>query len=185
MRPEQALETVAQEIARVVGEVDPAEVGALVEALVRPRQVFVTGQGRSGLVARAFAMRLAQAGLRAYVAGDPTTGPIGAGDLLVVASGSGETASSVTAACTAQGAGAQVALLTIRADSSIGEMADLVVRIPAPSPKAGPTGWHSAQPLGSLFEQALLAVLDAAVLALMDRLGETPDSMFARHANLE
>jgi len=39
--------------------------------------------------------------------------------------------------------------------------------------------------MGSLFEQSLLVVLDAVVLALMDRRGEGPETMFARHANLE
>ena len=39
--------------------------------------------------------------------------------------------------------------------------------------------------MGSLFEQASFLILDALVLELMDRLGETGDTMFARHANLE
>jgi 6-phospho-3-hexuloisomerase len=39
--------------------------------------------------------------------------------------------------------------------------------------------------MGSLFEQSLLVVLDAVVLELMQRRGESSESMFLRHANLE
>eukprot|EP01047_Picozoa_sp_COSAG01_P105034 COSAG01_NODE_34292_length_550_cov_0.798226_1_plen_85_part_00 len=43
----------------------------------------------------------------------------------------------------------------------------------------------SAQPMASLFEQTMALVSDALVLELMDRMGQSTDTMFARHANLE
>lgn len=185
MEPREALAAVAKELAAAVRATDAEEVAALAEAVAGAREVFVTGQGRSGFVARGFAMRLAQLGLKAHFVGEPTTGPIKRRDLLVVASGSGETPSCVAAACAAQQAGAMIALVTIRPDSTLGGMAGVTVRIGAPSPKAGQVAAESVQPLGSLFEQALLAVLDTTVLVLMARLGETAEGMFARHANLE
>ena len=79
-----------------------------------------------------------------------------------------------------------MALVTIREGSPIGEMAEIELLVPAPTPKLeGPAEAESIQPMGSLFEQSLLVVLDAVVLALMDRRGEGPETMFARHANLE
>jgi len=39
--------------------------------------------------------------------------------------------------------------------------------------------------MGSLFEQSLLVVFDAVILALMKRLEADPAMMFGRHANLE
>ena len=185
MKPGAALRMVAQEVAAAVRAVDPEQVAALVEAIVGARAVFVTGQGRSGFAARAFAMRLAQLGLQAHFVGEPTAGPVQAGDLLVVASGSGETATSLAAACTAQQAGAEVALLTSRPQSSIGSLTSVVVEIPAPSVKTGRPPGRSLQPLSSLFEQAMLVICDVVILLAMQRLGETPESMFARHTNLE
>jgi D-arabinose 5-phosphate isomerase GutQ len=43
----------------------------------------------------------------------------------------------------------------------------------------------SAQPLGTLFEQALKHVCDALVQALMAALEMTPAAMRERHANIE
>jgi D-arabinose 5-phosphate isomerase GutQ len=39
--------------------------------------------------------------------------------------------------------------------------------------------------MGNLFEQSLFILLDAIAIALMPRLGETEESMFERHANVE
>ena len=39
--------------------------------------------------------------------------------------------------------------------------------------------------MGTLFEQVLLLTLDAMVLVLMEKMGETAETMFARHTILE
>jgi len=44
---------------------------------------------------------------------------------------------------------------------------------------------ESIQPMGSLFEQLCWLAYDALVLILMPLLGQTGESMFERHANLE
>ena len=118
--------------------------------------------------------------------GETTTGALGPGDLLLVGSGSGSTGSLVTIARRAVEAGGRVALVTIRNGSVIGELADVELFVPAPTPKLeGPSEAESIQPMGSLFEQSLLVVLDAVVLALMERRGEGSETMFSRHTNLE
>ena len=67
-----------------------------------------------------------------------------------------------------------------------GIVADRRLTLPAPSPKAkaGETV-RSVQPMGSLFEQAVLLFLDAVILELMARRGVVSEEMFTRHANLE
>lgn len=182
-----ALAAVAEEIRACLGRVEPASVEAAVERLVAAERVFVAGAGRSGFMVRGFAMRLMHAGRRVHVVGEPTTPAIGRGDLLVIGSGSGRTASLLAMARTARELGAGILLYTIDARSPIAALADAVVVIPAPSPKAAVPGdaCSSVQPMGSLFEQSLLLVLDATVLLLMGRLGLDPAEMFARHANLE
>jgi 6-phospho-3-hexuloisomerase len=41
------------------------------------------------------------------------------------------------------------------------------------------------QPMGALFEQCLLLVLEGVVVRLMQMRGADSDDMFQRHANLE
>ena len=82
--------------------------------------------------------------------------------------------------------GASVALVTITEASPIARLADLVITLPAPTPKIGPVAsTPSIQPLGTLFEQALGILLDLLVLQLMADMGVNGEAMFGRHANLE
>jgi len=78
-------------------------------------------------------------------------------------------------------------LLTIVPRSPIGTIADVVVQVPAPSPKAedAANAVGSIQPMGSLFEQSLFLLGDCLILALMQRNQQNSDEMFTRHANLE
>jgi 6-phospho-3-hexuloisomerase len=184
-----------QETARQVGE----EVGrclagvgeeSLVRAvsLIRPAErIFLAGAGRSGLAVRAFAMRMMHMGKEAHVVGDTTTPAVRAGDLLIIGSGSGRTAGLLAAARKARELGVTVLLFTIDAGSPMAELADCVVRIDAPSPKAAgaPEETRSMQPMGSLFEQTLFLLFDVLVLALMRSGNFAADAMFSRHANLE
>jgi len=178
--------TVADELNRTLSAVDPAEVEALVEAILSAKRIFAAGAGRSGLAIRGFAMRLAHLGLSAFVVGETTTPSYAAGDLLVIGSGSGGTGSLVAMATKARKIGGTVALITVLADSPIGRLADLTTTIPAVTPKSdAETSATSIQPMGALFEQSLFILFDLVVLRLMERLGLDSAAMFERHANLE
>jgi 6-phospho-3-hexuloisomerase len=180
---------VVAELAGLLDGVDESAVQALERKLVSARRVYVAGAGRSGLVMRAFAMRLMHLGLAVHVVGDATTPALEPADLLVIGSGSGETAGLQATARTARGLGAGVALLTIVPGSTIGRLADPVVVLRAPSPKAaavpGLPPASSIQPMGSLFEQGLLLVLDIVVMRMAAGSGVDHGQMFRRHANLE
>jgi 6-phospho-3-hexuloisomerase len=160
---------------------------ALVSEIEKAERIFVAGAGRSGLMVRAFCMRLMHLGLNAYVTGETVTPALGQADLLLVASGSGATESLVVMAKKAKKRlGARVALVTIDGNSPIAQIADTVMVIPAPSPKVKRQLEHvSIQPMGSLFEQSLLIVLDLLILLFMQRNGIASSAMFGRHANLE
>ena len=177
---------IAEEVATTVGRIDDDRATALVMALDDAERVFLAGAGRSLRSIESFAIRLLHLGISAHIVGETTTPALGPGDLLLVGSGSGSTGSLVTLAGRAVEAGGRVALVTIRGGSPIGELADVELHIPAPTPKLdGPSESESIQPMGSLFEQSLLVVLDAVVLELMQRRGESSESMFLRHTNLE
>lgn len=166
---------ICAELGRALSQVEEEEVGQLREALTSARAIFVTGEGRSGLVARAFAMRLMHLGLRAYVVGETTTPAAQPDDLLVAISGSGETCVTRTHAASAKTLGLTVAALTAVPESPLGELCDLRVLIPSESEQYG----------GSLFEQAALVLLDALALLLQRRLGQRAADLNARHATLE
>jgi 6-phospho-3-hexuloisomerase len=158
------------------------------------RKILVVGVGRSGLVGRAFAMRLRHLGARSYVVGETITPSVEEGDLLVAISGSGSTQIVVAAAEAAKRMKARVAAITTYYDSPLGRLADLVVFVPGRTKLASMDDYFARQilgiheplsPLGTLFEDASMVVLDAVVAELMKRLGKNESELARRHANIE
>jgi hexulose-6-phosphate isomerase (EC 5.-.-.-) len=158
------------------------------------RKILVVGVGRSGLVGRAFAMRLRHLGARSYVVGETITPSVEEGDLLVAISGSGSTQIVVAAAEAAKRMKAKVAAITTYYDSPLGRLADLVVFVPGRTKLASMDDYFARQilgiheplsPLGTLFEDASMVVLDAVVAELMKRLGKNESELARRHANIE
>ena len=179
-------EAIEREIAGALGALDPEPCDRLAESILRSKRIFLAGMGRSGLIMRSFAMRLMHMGLEVHVVGETTTPAVAEGDLLIIGSGSGETESLLAMASKAKSLGIDVALITVHPGSSIAEHADLIVRVPATTPKSSqPSAVTSIQPKGSLFEQAMFLICESVVLRLMEMLGIDAEGMFLRHANLE
>ncbi|AIQ49895.1 6-phospho 3-hexuloisomerase [Paenibacillus sp. FSL R7-0273] len=172
------------ELQRSAAELDASGAEQFAELLQRSGKIFVAGAGRSGLMGRAFAMRLMHAGRAAYVVGETVTPGIEAGDVLVLGSGSGETKGLVAMAEKAKAIGAAVALVTIAPESTLGRLADYTVQLPGATKEA--SGERATiQPMASLFEQTLLVFYDSVILRLMEWTGQTTTQMFGNHANLE
>jgi 6-phospho-3-hexuloisomerase len=176
---------IVQEIEKAVRGVSEREAELLLDRLQKAERIFCAGAGRSGLMVRAFAMRLMQMGLECFVVGETITPAIGRGDLLLVGSGSGETPGLLHMAEKARNIGAEVALVTARRDSSVGKHADLNVFLPGTTAKVAGDPVSTVQPGGSLFEQTLLIFLETMVVMLMKRMDFNPDAIMERHANLE
>lgn len=179
---------IAKEVADNLRHIDPEAVETLLEAISGAKRVFFAGRGRSLLMLRTLAMRLMHLGLCAYVTGETVTPAAGPGDLLLIASGSGETTTLVPLAQQAHELGVHVALLTIFPDSTLARLADHVVVIPGTSGKRpGQDGPSSLQPGGNLFEQSMLLLCDAAAMCVAQRMGFAlnDDVIMRRHANLE
>lgn len=185
-RIKQTLSAVLAELGVLFDRLDADAVDRLVDALLASGTIFAAGAGRSGQLLRCAAMRLMHFGKRVYVVGEMVTPAIGKGDLLLLVSGSGETGGLVAMAGKAKAVGAKIALVSANPDSSLSRLADVYVRICAPSPKAAFAGCaESIQPMGNLFEQGGFLFLDAVVMEMMARTGTTAEAMFERHANLE
>lgn len=169
-------------------------IGMLIEAWSWGKIVLVVGAGRSGLVGRAFAMRLMHLGFRTYVVGETVTPGIGVNDLLIAISGSGTTGIVVAAADAAKRVGAKVIAVTSFPESPLAKMADHVVVVPGRAKVSEEADYFSRQilgmheplaPLGTLFEVGTIIFLDSIIAELMHRLGKTEREMKARHAVIE
>jgi 6-phospho-3-hexuloisomerase len=175
---------ILKELGSTLAAVSEAEVAVAERMILSARRVFVTGAGRSGLALRMAAMRLMHLGLTVHVAGEVTAPAIAAGDLLIVASGSGTTAGTVHAAEVARKAGADVLALTTAPESKLGVLAQGLVVIPAAT-KQDHAGTKSEQYAGALFEQSVLLLTDAMFQAMWRERGESAEQLWKRHANLE
>lgn len=172
------------ELEKTLASISLSDLEQATGAILGARRVFTTGAGRSGLALRMAAMRLMHLGLTVHVAGEVTTPAIEAGDLLVIASGSGTTASAIAAAEVAVKVGATVLAITAAPASKLGALATYRLLIPAAT-KQDHGGKVSEQYAGALFEQSVLLIMDVLFQQMWHKRGETAEQLWKRHANLE
>lgn len=176
------IKIITGELENSSAQVKDDKVKALIEQVKSHKRIFVYGTGRSGLMLKAFAMRLMQLGLTAYVVGETTTPSVQKGDLLVVASASGETDSVVSAAAKAVKGGVDVFAISGSHVSSLSKIVKPLVTIDSSTKFAKSAA--SSQPLGSLFEQVLLLYFDAVTFQMSED-AQSADDMAKRHASIE
>ena len=148
-----------------------------VELIKSHKRIFLYGAGRSGLMLKALAMRLSQMGRTVYVVGETVTPAIGKKDLLILASASGKTSSTVGYADIAERVGATVFVITATPDSPLTDIASEITLIPTSTKDTQ----GATSIMGTVFEQALLLYCDEISSLLCTDVSE----MRARHANLE
>ncbi len=189
-----AIQEIIDNVLSVSGELDPENIEEMTGLLQSSKNVFVMGLGRSGLVARAFAMRLMHLGISVYVVGETTTPALSPEDCLLAISGSGETFSIISAAEIAHKRGTKIIAVTSYVDSTLGEMADLVVHIKGRTKIDSERNYitrqingkhQSLSPMGTLFEVTSLIFLDGLIAQLMIEMGKTEEDMKARHTLIE
>jgi len=169
---------IGERVTASLERIDPRAIARAVEILVKAPQIFVYGAGRSGIIGRAFAMRLVQAGLRAYVIGESVTPIVRTGDAVFILSGQGESYSSIQTANIVRREGAELIVLTSKPGSKIAHTAThlLMLEFEDDDERA------RFAPLGTLFEEASLRLTDGLIAELLRVRGETETSMRRRHA---
>lgn len=177
----------ASEIAEATSRIDPAQADAAMDMIAGAQRIALYGVGREGLMMKGLAMRLFHLGLDAQVAGDMSTPPLGTGDLLIVSAGPGRFSTASALAQTAREAGAATLCITAQPDGETARGCDAVLVLPAQTMADDMKADASASllPMGSLFEGVEYVAFELLVLALRDRLGESAETMRARHTNLE
>ena len=163
--------------------------------IIESNNVFVTGAGRSGLAAKAFAMRLMHLGVSAYVVGETISPAIREDDCIIAISGSGETNTIVSAATIAKKRGSKVLAVTSYPESTLGQLADSCLLVKGRTKQEVDDenymkrqiygNYTSLTPLGTAFELTTLVFLDAIVSELMEKMHQTESDLKARHTVLE
>ena len=173
------------EIEGALSMVNQSEVEELVDGILDSRRVFAVGVGRVQLMLHAFVKRLNHLGIPATYVGAIDEPAITDRDLLLVGSGSGESAFPSVIAEIARKHGAKIAHIGSNMQSRISAVADIKVRIPCKTKLSLPGEFDSKQPMSSLFEQCLLIFGDAVASMLSERKGIEISSLWRNHANLE
>ncbi|HBL1458124.1 TPA: 6-phospho-3-hexuloisomerase [Enterococcus faecium] len=173
---------IIDEVLTIGNEISDQQVDQMTKAIQSANHIFLAGAGRSGLMIRAFANRLLHLGYSVSLVGEISSPHTKPGDLFLIGSGSGETTSLVNQAKIAKDNGVVIGLFTTNSSSTLGEIADQVVIIPAQSKQSKD---ETLQPMGSLFEQTSLFLYDSIILNLMEKTGETNQTMKTHHADLE
>ncbi|ODS42530.1 MAG: 6-phospho 3-hexuloisomerase [Candidatus Altiarchaeales archaeon IMC4] len=194
MPTKNAMIEVVKHVESIIENLDDKQIDTMISAISSAERIFIMGAGRSGLAGRAFAMRLVQMGLTAYVVGEVVTPAVTKNDLLVVVSGSGVTTSVISAAKITRDIGAKVLAITSYSDSMLGGLADYIVEIKGRTKidiekdhlKHQLEGRHSTlTPLGTLFEDTVMIFFDGIIAGLMSKLGKGEDDLKRRHATVE
>jgi 6-phospho-3-hexuloisomerase len=189
-----AITEIVDNVQSVSDELDPKVIKEMTDLLESSKNVFLLGLGRSGLVAKAFAMRLMHLGIGVYVVGETITPAITNEDCLLAISGSGETSYIISTAQIAKKRGAKIIAVTSYVDSTLGKQADLVVHVKGRTKIDSEKNYISRQingkhqslsPLGTLFEVTSLIFLDGLIAQLMVEMGKTEQDLKARHTVLE
>jgi 6-phospho-3-hexuloisomerase len=178
-------EAVLTEVRFALESISDTDTTAFMAALGKADTVFCVGVGRVGLAISALVKRLNHLGLKAYMVGDLSEPAATDKDLLVVASGSGESAIPVAIASVAESKGIPIAYIGSNMKSHIAQIASVKVRIPVSTKLNLPGEISSQQIMSSLFEQALLLFGDIVALAYSRSKGLELSTLWRRHANLE
>jgi 6-phospho-3-hexuloisomerase len=195
-RVQEMMRLMASKIRSIANTISDDDVGKLLNELLNAKRIYVIGAGRSGLVAKAFAMRLMHLGLCAYVVGETITPALKEGDVMVAFSGSGRTKTIADIAETAHDIGAHICLITSNADSRIGKLSQCIVIIEHQRDAVADDaaefeirqmmGEHkSFAPLGTLFETASMIFADAVISRLMEITKTDESALKNRHTNIE
>ena len=177
-----SIEYIQLKLKDILSKVSEKDIITIKKLFLTTKRVFLYGAGRSGLVAKAFAIRLVHLGFQTFVIGETITAPVQKGDLVIIISGSGETIPAVMTAEIAHNIGAYVISITGKRDSDIAKFANITLYIKS---TCNDVKRKKYAPLGTLFEASVWILLDGITADLLDHKKETEEDMRNRHATLE
>lgn len=192
----QAWYQITKGVEKTLSKISHKQVENMINMLLwaKYKHILIIGVGRSGLIGKAFAMRLMHLDFDVYVMGETITPAIGNGDLIIAISGSGTTKLAVTAAEIGKEVGARIIAVTTHPNSDLGKISDHVVQIRGRTKIAKEkdyflrqlTGVHEPlAPLGTIFELSTMIFFDSLIAELIKRLGKSEGELRRKHATIE
>lgn len=163
------LRTIMNEIEDVISKVREEELQAVINEVDKNKRIFVCGEGRSGLSAKGFAMRLMHLGYTVFAVGETITPAVSENDVFIAVSGSGRSTNVINDAKKAADKGCVVIAVTSKPESPLANLAGHVLIIPGTVKGDTKEGRGSVQLLSSLFDQSLHITLDALCLLISYR----------------
>lgn len=160
---------ILEEINDVISKVNEIDFKKAASVINKERRIFVDGEGRSGLMAKCFAMRLMHLGYNVYVVGETITPSVSKGDLFISVSGSGKSINILSDTKKAKNTGCEILVFTSNKESELAKEADKIVVVPGTVKGDSGSERKSIQLLSSLFDQSIHIVLDGLCLYLSQR----------------
>ena len=176
---------VLDEVSSALAMVDDERAEAVIEKLIYAHKVFVIGVGRVMIMLQAFVKRLNHLGIEAYYVGEINEPAITQDDVLIVASGSGESVVPVAIGRVATKYHPTIIYIGSNLASTAAGMSNLQLRIPCRTKLNLPDELNSVKPMSSLFEQALLLTLDTLAFMIVEKKKLVLKDLWLKHANLE
>ena len=187
----QMLEEFCQNGRGVLDRVDESDMTAAVDTILQAKKIYVLGIGHSGFFGRIFAMKLNHVSLTAYSVFDEINPPFDKHDLFIAISQSGGTKTIVALAEKAKKLGGKVLAVTSNRDSVLGGLSDAALVIDRVDTSVDYKvlsrigDFQNQNFLGALFGFNIYILFYTIIIMLAERLGESADSIDARHANLQ
>lgn len=190
-----SMKLISGQLSEVLSKLDKKVIIGMLTEILTAKRVFVMGAGRSGLVAKAFAMRLMHLGFTVYVVGETITPAVSGKDVVIAISGSGETRSIADLGKIVKDIGSPLITVTSKPSSTLADISDLVMVIPSKAKNDLDAGdflernmrgdYKNRPPLGTAFEITALVFLDSMVVQLITLTGASEAELQSRHTNIE
>ena len=187
---------IVNEISDILNNIPLSQTQNLINQIIKTNRIFLVAIGRVNLSLQCFGKRLAHLGFKVELVGSLTEKPATKKDLLIVASGSGESLIPLHISRKAKSVGCKILHITSSKKSSIRRIADHVVELKAPtkivskiktkeslSDSASKT--KSIQPMSTLFDQVLHIYGDIVSVQIIEKLRLNKINLWKNHANLE
>ena len=187
---------IIDEISDILNNIPLSQTQNLINQIIKTNRIFLVAIGRVNLSLQCFGKRLAHLGFKVELVGSLTEKPATKKDLLIVASGSGESLIPLHISRKAKSVGCKILHITSSKKSSIRRIADHVVELKAPtkimskirikeslSDSASKT--MSIQPMSTLFDQVLHIYGDIVSVQIIEKLRLNKINLWKNHANLE
>ena len=187
---------IIDEISDILNNIPSSQTQNLINQIIKTNRIFLVAIGRVNLSLQCFGKRLAHLGFKVELVGSLTEKPATKKDLLIVASGSGESLIPLHISRKAKSVGCKILHITSSKKSSIRRIADHVVELKAPtkimskirikeslSDSASKT--MSIQPMSTLFDQVLHIYGDIVSVQIIEKLRLNKINLWKNHANLE